>query len=208
MSISGERGSSRTAKARADHELRPVTVATKLGLGVGGVAAAMRAHDIVGLLDVETARRWLSGAEPVPDRFVGLLAQKAARSAWRHAWSEARAVEGERADLIRSERVYRLLESGNRRRLTELETITVCDVAFRAAKDRARGRSADDLSGGELSALRVVGDPGDHSTWPLHTTGCDGTRKPTGIGCFGGDYCYQLDEICFVRLRHVPGRPA
>ncbi|MDH6288595.1 hypothetical protein [Rhodococcus opacus] len=199
VSISSDRGSSRKTEALADRALCPVAVARKFGLGVRKVAAAMRAHDVVGPLDIKTAQRWLSRAEPMPDWFAGLLAQNAARSARRHAKSEAKQVEEEHADLIRSERVYRVLESGKRRRFTESEMLKVRDVALRAAKDLARGASADDLSGGELSALRVVGvDPGNHSTWPLHTSGCDGT----------GDYCHQLDETRSVRLRHVPGRLA
>ncbi|OOL29313.1 hypothetical protein GQ85_26820 [Rhodococcus rhodochrous] len=131
------------------------------------MAAAMRAHAVAGPLDVATAGRWLRGAEPMPDWVCELLARKAVRAARRCARSEARRFEEEHADLLRSERVHRLLESGKRRRFDELEMITVRGVAFRAAKDLARGATAGDLSDGERAALRIVGvEPGLPRRWP------------------------------------------
>ncbi|MFD6061410.1 hypothetical protein [Rhodococcus wratislaviensis] len=165
MSIS-DCGSSRKVEALVDRDLCPVTGATKLGVEVRIVGAAIRAH-------------------------------------------KARRVDEEHPNLIRSEPVFRPLESGQQRHCTEIEMRTVRYVAFRAVKNLSRGASADDLSGGELSTLRGAGvDPGDHSTWPLHTSGCDGTRKAFGIGCCDRDYCRQLGETRFVRLPFVPGRPA
>ena len=159
-------GSSRKVEALVDPDLCQVTGATKLGLGMGKMGAAIRAH-------------------------------------------EARRVDEEYPNLIRSEPDFRHLESEQRRRCTEIEMRTVRYVAFRAVNDLSRGASADDLSGGELSALRVAGvDPGDHSTWPLHTSGCQGTRTKFGIPCCGRDYCRQLGATRFVRLCFVPGRPA
>ena len=175
MSIPADRKAARKAKARADRALCPVAVSAKLGLRVAEVTAAMRAHHVVAPLDAATAQRWLTGIESVPDWFAELLTRTGMRSAHRHARDESRRMEEEHTELLRSERVYRVLEAGNRRRFTEAEMCTVRDVAFRAAKDLVRGAATAELSNSERSALRVIGvDPGRHATWPLHTAGCDG----------------------------------
>ncbi|WP_198602041.1 hypothetical protein [Rhodococcus opacus] len=95
MSIS-DCGSSRKVEALVDPDLCQVTGATKLGLGMGKMGAAIRAH-------------------------------------------EARRVDEEYLNLIRSEPVFRHLESEQRRRCTEIEMRTVRYVAFRAVNDLSRG---------------------------------------------------------------------
>lgn len=153
MSTTGDRRSARKAKARADRALCPVAVSATLGLRVADAAEAMRAHAVARPLDVATAGRRLRGAEPMPDRVCQLLARKAVRAARRCAGNGAGRFEEEHANLLRSERVHRLLESGRRRRFDEPAMITVRDVAFRAARPCARrdgGRSLGRRAGGPV----------------------------------------------------------
>lgn len=174
-------------------------VADTLGLPVVKVAAGMRERDVAGPLEVTAARRWLRGAAPMPGWCAELLADKAARSASRHARAQAQDFEEAHADLLRAERVYRLLEDGKRPRFRGADMFTVHDVAFRAAKDLAHGGDPAELPGGGISALRVCGvAPDKHQRWLRRAAGCDGEARS----------CYQrAAELAAQRFEDAdPGR--
>lgn len=66
------------------------------------------------------------------------------------------------------------VEAG-KRRFTGDEPILVQDWAFRAAKDLVRGGPGGQVDDFDYRVLRAAGvDPGDHATWPVHASGCDG----------------------------------
>ncbi|MCK8673690.1 hypothetical protein M1M07_21595 [Rhodococcus sp. HM1] len=162
MDSRDERVRNRKAARRADRALCPVPVAEALGLRVAKVAAAMRWHGIEGPLDVATARRWLRGLEPIPDWCAELLAEAAARSAQRAARKRNEQIEFEHTLLLRTARVYRLLENGKRRRFRDADMDIVTDVALAAWRELMRGVDPSALSNGELRALRLCAIDPEH----------------------------------------------
>ncbi|WP_072688766.1 hypothetical protein [Rhodococcus marinonascens] len=172
----------RRRKRRADRALCPPAVANKLGLRVADLAAAKSANGFAEPLVDNRAKRWLDGTEPMPQWSSGLLSGKAVRSAENQSRNETRRVEEEHRELLQTERVQRNLESG-KTHFRGADPDLVADIAFEAAKDLARGATADDLSIEETTALRAVGvNPRKHSTWQMHAGKCEGR----GDSCIEG----------------------
>ena len=174
---------------RAGRGVGPVAVAGRLGLRVPTVAAGMHANDVATPLTITTANRPIGGTDPMPLWCAGLLAQNAARTARLDAGSQARRVKADQGHRSRTERAYRLVESGRRRRFSDADIRIVVDVAFRAAKAFAAAGSADELCAGELSVLRGVGVQARlHRARLRPTSRCDGTgacchqQQPTPLG--------------------------